>query len=126
MKAGSSMSILVAVVAALLLVGATAADSGTWKETVIVPTKNSSSTLAVSRVVVNGEGGALESVRVRGATCIVYTTACIYLGGRCIGAIYRTNCIMVWVVYTWQACPGAANAWAYSPCPGLKYCAIVY
>jgi hypothetical protein len=126
MKAGSIMSVLVAVVAAFMFVGATAADSGTWKETVVVPTKNSSSTLAVSRVVVNTEGGALESVRVPGATCIVYTTACIYLGGRCVGAIYRTNCVMVWVVYIWQACPSAANAWAYSPCPGIKYCAIVY
>ena len=123
MKNGSSMSVLVAVFVALMFAGTTAAD---WQETVVVPTKNSSSTLQVSRVVVNGEGGALESVRIPGATCIIYTTACIYLGGRCIGAIYRTNCIMVWVTYIWQACPAAANAWAYSPCPGLKYCAIVY
>jgi hypothetical protein len=47
-----------AVLAWITILGSAAADSGSWKETVIVPTKNITSTLSVSRAAVRNQDGS--------------------------------------------------------------------
>jgi hypothetical protein len=122
MKFGSIAAILMAVLVSVAFMGANAQN---WTETVTIPVKKSS-TLTLSRFATSEDGTALESVRVAGATCIVITYACIYQGGYAVGALYRTSCLRLWIVYNWQSCPTGTTVWAYSPCPGLKYCAIAY
>jgi hypothetical protein len=122
MKVGSFVAVLMAVLVSVAFMGANAQN---WTETVTVPIKKTS-TLTLSRFATSEDGNALESVRLPGATCIVITYACIYQNGFIVGALFRTNCWKLWVVYNWQPCPPGTTAWAYSPCPGLKYCAITY
>jgi hypothetical protein len=120
MKVGSIVAVLMAVLVSVAFMGANAQN---WTETVTVPVKDTS-TLSVSRFAASEEGTALNSVRATGRTCIVITSACIYTGGVATGAIVRTNCRILWIVYIWQACPSLANVSGLSPCPGLKYCAL--
>jgi hypothetical protein len=122
MKSGSIAAILMAVLVSVAFMGANAQN---WTETVTVPVTKSS-TLTLSRFAISEDGTALESVRLPGATCIVITYACILAGGIPVGALYRTNCLRLWIVYVWQQCPAGATVSALSPCRGLKYCGIAY
>jgi hypothetical protein len=98
MKVGSIVAVLMAVLVSVAFMGANAQN---WTETVTVPIKKTSS-LTLSRFATSEDGTALESVRLPGATCIVITYACIYQNGFIVGALFRTSCWRLWVVYNWS------------------------
>jgi hypothetical protein len=120
MKAGGIVAVAMTI---FLFVAFKGGNAQNWTETVTVPVKETT-TLTASHFASYKNVTALESVRVTGATCLVITSACISSGGAAVGATFRTSCLRLWIVYSWQACPSAATVWAYSPCPGMKYCAI--
>jgi hypothetical protein len=134
MKASHCMACVLTFLVAVAFMGAQAADVPAWTDTTIFPTwkderfvpgKNITLTLTDSRLSSAERKMPPESVRIVRKRCQIVTTACKVVGMKYVGAVFTTDCQMVWVIHLWEACPPGTNAWVVSPCPGFTYCAIV-